>query len=100
MHFRRRPITLDCLERRQSYRANPFLSALSENADRLGVKIGIHDIERGQFIQSQTATVKQFQNRGIAQRHPGWSSGLFFHTQWGGKKLRSEERRVGKGWRS
>src|SRR2546430_17293102 len=38
MYFRRCAVTLDCLERRQTYRANAFLPAFPKNADRLSVR--------------------------------------------------------------
>src|SRR5207237_9123963 len=71
MYFRRCAVTLDCLERRQTYRANAFLPAFSENADRLGVKIYIRDLTCGQFDQAQTAHVIQFLQRCVEQAHNG-----------------------------
>src|ERR1043166_76132 len=81
MNVRGRAIFLDRVEGRRANRTNAFLPALSKNADRFGVKIDIFHVERGEFAQTQTAAVKKFHYRDIAQRHPLRRGALLWNFQ-------------------
>ena len=73
----RRSIVGDGLQGGRADWADALLSSLAQNTDRLGVDIQIGDIQRGEFIQAQTAAVKEFEDGSVAQWHPGRRSPMF-----------------------
>src|SRR5437868_13353219 len=80
--LRRRAISLDSLQRRDTYRTNTLLSTFAEDARRFGVMIDVGHIQRSQLAQPQAAAVKELENRDVTIPHPFGCLFLGCRLQW------------------
>ena len=67
---RRLPVALDGRQRRATDRNDPFLRAFAPDPQRAAKEIEVADVDPDQLGNSETARVKQLQDRGVAPGQP------------------------------
>jgi hypothetical protein len=80
-------VFLDGLESRSAYGDDALFAALAQDANGLGERVDMGDIQGDEFREAKATGIEEFQDGGIAGGAPG--GGLFFErgAEWGAEEV-------------